>query len=51
MSTSKIPKPIPLNMENATKLNAAVDQLRDLEDKVSAFVDGQEKQAKVNCYL
>ena len=51
MSTSKIPKPIPLNMANATKLNAAVDQLRNLEEKVSAFVDGQEKQAKVNCYL
>ena len=38
-------------MANATKLNAAVDQLRDLEEKVSAFVDGQEKQAKVNRYL
>jgi hypothetical protein len=48
---STIPKPVPLNMANTTKLNAAVDQLRDLEEKVSVFVDGQEKQAKVNCYL
>jgi hypothetical protein len=38
-------------MANATKLNAAVDQLRDLEEKVSVFEDGQEKQAKVNRYL
>jgi hypothetical protein len=38
-------------MANATKLNAAVDQLRDLEEKVSVFQDGQEKQAKVNRYL
>ena len=38
-------------MANATKLNAAVDQLRDLEEKVSVFENGQEKQAKVNRYL
>jgi hypothetical protein len=38
-------------MANATKLNAAVDQLRDLEEKVSVFQDGQEKQGKVNRYL
>ena len=38
-------------MANTMKLNAAVDQLRDLEEKVSVFEDGQEKQAKVNRYL
>jgi hypothetical protein len=38
-------------MANTTKLNAAVDQLCDLEEKVSVFEDGQEKQAKVNHYL
>ena len=50
-STSKIPKPVSLNMANATKLNAAVDRLHDLEEKVSVFQDGQEKQVKVNRYL
>jgi hypothetical protein len=38
-------------MANATKLNAAVDQLRDLEEKVSGFEDGHGKQVKVNRYL
>ena len=38
-------------MVNTTKLNAAVDQLCELEKMVSAFVDGQEKQVKVNHYL
>jgi hypothetical protein len=38
-------------MANTMKLNAAVDQLRDLEEKVSVFVDDQEKQAKVHHYL
>jgi hypothetical protein len=38
-------------MANITKLNTAVDQLCDLEEKVFVLWDGQEKQAKVNHYL
>ena len=36
---------------SVTKLNAAVDQLRELDEKLSRFVQVQEKQAKVNRFL
>ena len=36
---------------SVTKLNAAVDQLRELDEKLSGFVQVQEKQAKVNQFL
>jgi hypothetical protein len=36
---------------SVTKLNAAVDQLRELDEKLSGFVQVQEKQTKVNRLL
>jgi hypothetical protein len=42
---------MPAATTSVTKLNAAVDQLRELDEKLSGFVQVQEKQAKVNRFL